>query len=107
MSCQTILNNQIYFLGSWQIFKNMLNVLLIKVCFATYVCDVLNEETHELFFAKFMLWSQFQKSFSYCKKSAMFLSIFKAELAKCLSQSLHVRVVVNVVPSFHTLFLDL
>ena len=85
----------------------MLNVLLIKVCFATYVCDVLDEETHELFFAKFMLWSQLLKSFSNCEESAMLLSIFKAELAKCLSQRLHVRVVVNVVPSFHTLFLDL
>ena len=72
----------------------MLSILLIKICFATYVCDVLDEEANVLFFSKYTFWSQFLKYFSDCEKSAMLCSIFKAELAKCLSQSLHVRIAI-------------
>ena len=85
----------------------MLNILLIKVCFAAYVCDIFDVETHKLFISKLIFRSQVLKKGSDCKKSAMLGSIFIAELAKCFSQSLHVRVVVYVIPSFHTLFLDL
>ena len=94
MSFNTVFNNLINLFVIRNIFYNMLSILLIKICFATYVCDVLDEEANVLLFTESSFWRQFLKYFSDCEKSAMLGSIFKAELAKRLSKSLHVRIAV-------------